>query len=134
MALARRKRYRRNTSTASALASSEAGDRPGSETMESQPVAARSDDLAALSHRQVAESIPRALLRYTLHADGRIGLRQLNSRGRALWELEAWQIERDPELLWSLVDAGLYERLQASLLRSAERLTPWHAEWPITTP
>jgi len=102
--------------------------------MESQPVAARSDDLAALSHRQVAESIPGALLRYTLHADGRIGLRQLNSRGRALWELEAWQIERDPELLWSLVDAGLYERLQASLLRSAERLTPWHAEWPITTP
>jgi len=85
-------------------------------------------------YRSLAESIPGALLRYTLHADGRESAQALSSRCRSVWELQPQQIEQDPTLLWDMVEMGALDALRASLWASAATLAPWQAEWQISTP
>ncbi len=91
-------------------------------------------DSGSASFRRLAESIPGALLSFGLQADGRLSLQALSSRCQQLWELEPALVEQDTDLLWRMVDAAERPALCASVQRSAQALTPWQAEWPITTP
>ncbi len=91
-------------------------------------------DSGSASFRRLAESIPGALLSFGLQADGRLSLQALSSRCQQLWELEPALVEQDTALLWQMVDAAEQPALCASVQQSAQALTPWQAEWPITTP
>ena len=84
--------------------------------------------------RLVAESIPGAFFRYTLHADGRDSVEPLNSRCWEIWGLAADEVGDDPRLLWRLVTAAELPELIASLAASAKAMSRWHAEWTITMP
>jgi PAS domain S-box-containing protein len=102
--------------------------------MESLHGAAMAEMPDDISYRSLAESIPGALLRYTLHGDGRESVRALSSRCLSIWELTPQQIEQDPTLIWDQVDLIDIEALQESLRVSAASLSAWQAEWKIGTP
>ena len=84
--------------------------------------------------RLVAESIPGALLHYTLQVDGREATVFMNSRCESLWEVTQDAVTRQPQLLWAMLTAEELAAVRASIEQSARTLSPWRAEWAINTP
>ncbi len=78
----------------------------------------------------LAENMPGVLFRYILHPDGRYSMPYVSAGCHDVWEIEAAQ----PQLLWEAVHPDDREALQASLLASAETLSPWSYEWRIIVP
>ncbi len=86
------------------------------------------------SFRQLASSVPGALSEYELFPDGTELVHYMSSGCFDLWELEAEEVENHAARLWEMVHEDDLEAMQASVVESAEGLTPWTHEWRITTP
>ncbi len=84
--------------------------------------------------RDVTRSIPGAIIRYVLHPDGSDEVAYMSPGCVDLWEVEAHQVEQNPHLLWDAIHPDDVPRIRASVMESAQTLTPWTYEWRITTP
>lgn len=86
------------------------------------------------SFREMAENVPGALFRYMRRADGSDTVVYMSPRCEELWEVDAASIEHDATRLWEQVHPDDLPGMAASVMESAEVLTPWYWEWRITTP
>ncbi|MGA1132047.1 MAG: PAS domain-containing protein [Prochlorotrichaceae cyanobacterium] len=83
--------------------------------------------------RELTNSVPGAIIHYVLHADGSDRVMYMSPGCQDLWEVQPQDLEKDAQLLWNLVHPEDLAAMQASILASAEHLTPWRWEWRITT-
>lgn len=93
---------------------------------------------AALQHRDnqladLAQSIPGALIRYTLHPNGEFSVNYLNPGCESIWEVGARQVAAQPEILWNMVWPEDLPAMQAAVMESARSLKLWSHHWRIST-
>lgn len=84
--------------------------------------------------RLTATNVPGAIFRYIQYPDGRNRVFYLNPMCERLWGVPAEAAAEDGEHLWQLVHPEDREATWQSVLRSAETLTPWFAQWRIIHP
>ncbi|PZO36620.1 MAG: two-component response regulator [Shackletoniella antarctica] len=82
----------------------------------------------------VAANLPGAIFRYYLRPDGSDGVLYMSPSCTRLWEVEAEAVVADATLLWQVVHPDDLPAMQASVMASAQTLTPWNFTWRITTP
>ena len=83
--------------------------------------------------RELTNSVPGAIIHYVIHPDGSDQVIYMSPGCQDLWEVQPQDLEKDAKLLWNLVHPEDLAAMQASILASAEHLTPWRWEWRITT-
>ncbi len=86
------------------------------------------------SFRDVAENLPEALFRYLLRPNGTDSVLYMSPRCFDLWEVKAEVVMLDASPLWQVVDPDDLPAMKASVMRSAQELSPWYHEWRIITP
>lgn len=79
----------------------------------------------------IAESIPGAVFRYTLHPDGTDAVDYMSSGCREIWEVSHEEIESDATKLWDCIVDGEAAGMEASIKRSARILELWQHRWSI---
>lgn len=84
--------------------------------------------------RNMAMSLPGALIQFGLHPDGQEILHYISPGCQDLWEVDVDTLQGNPALLWSMVLAEDLAELRSTMLESAETLNPLHQEWRILTP
>lgn len=84
--------------------------------------------------QDVTRSIPGAIIRYVLHPDGSDEVAYMSPGCLELWEVEAHQVEQKPYLLWDAIHPDDVPGMRASIIESAQTLTPWTHEWRIIAP
>ena len=84
--------------------------------------------------REMAASVPGAIIRYILRPDGTDGASYMSPGCYELWEIEAAIAEQDVSRLWVLTEPADLPAMQASIAASARTLETWDHEWRITTP
>ena len=82
----------------------------------------------------VAANLPGAIFRYCLRPDGTDGVLYMSPGCTRLWEVAAEAVVADATLLWQMVHPDDLPAMQASVMASAQTLTPWNCAWRITTP
>ncbi len=82
----------------------------------------------------VAANLPGAILRYRLCPDGTDGILYMSPGCDRLWEIEAEAVINDARLLCSMICPDDLPGMRASVMASAQALTPWNWNWRITTP
>lgn len=86
------------------------------------------------SFRQTIGSVPGALFQYELFPDGAELMHYVSPGCFELWELEAEEVELNVGLLWAMVYEDDVVAMKASVMKSADELSPWLHEWRIITP
>ncbi len=99
---------------------------------QSHPTQALQESLLNFQH--MAENVPGALFQYIQYHDGRNQVTYMSPRCVELWELPPEQIEQDSSLLWQMVHPDDLPAMAASVVESAQTMSPWYFEWRITTP
>ncbi|MBL6431921.1 MAG: PAS domain-containing protein [Alphaproteobacteria bacterium] len=84
--------------------------------------------------RALAENVPGAIFRYSVHADGTHEIHDLSPGCEALWELSAEEIGKDPSRIWEMIHPDDVAALSASVLESANSLKPWTQSWRLIPP
>ncbi len=82
----------------------------------------------------VAANLPGAIFRYRLYPDGTDSILYMSPGCNRLWEVEAATVVADASILWAMVHPDDRPAMYASVLASAQALTPWNFAWRITTP
>ena len=83
--------------------------------------------------RDITASVPGAIIRYIMHPDGSDTVTYMSEGCFELWEIEGHLVEQNPQMLWDAVHPDDLQNMQASVMESAETLSPWSQEWRITT-
>ncbi len=83
--------------------------------------------------RDITTSVPGAIIRYILYADGSDRVSYMSPGCFDLWELETRVAEQNPQILWDAIHPDDLPGMQASVMESAQTLSPWSWEWRITT-
>jgi signal transduction histidine kinase/ActR/RegA family two-component response regulator len=93
------------------------------------------DRLERLNERfgDLAENVPGAIFRYVLHPDGRDEVEYMSPGCLDIWEVSAEDIRDTPARLWEIIVPEDVPGMQASILRSAEQLSPWQHRWRVVT-
>lgn len=81
--------------------------------------------------RDIAESIPGAVFRYTLRPDGTDAVDYMSSGCREIWEVAPEEIEQDASRLWDCIVEGDAAGMEASIKRSARTCDLWQHRWSI---
>ena len=84
--------------------------------------------------RRLVANSPGMLYQYRLHPDGRDDFPFVGYNCLSIFEIEPSCLQKDAKVLWTMTQAHDRQRLQESLLRSAQQLSPWKLEWQIITP
>ncbi|MEB3209939.1 MAG: PAS domain-containing protein [Leptolyngbyaceae bacterium] len=84
--------------------------------------------------RNMAASVPGAIIRYVLHPDGSDTVSYMSPGCYELWEIEEEVVADNPGVLWQVVHSEDVSAMQASVAESARTLERWYHEWRITTP
>ncbi len=92
-------------------------------------------ELEATNERfsDMAANVPGAIFRYILHADGQDTVEYMSPGCLDIWEVSAEEIATSPSLLWDIIVPEDVPGMQASIGRSAERLTAWQHCWRVVT-
>jgi diguanylate cyclase (GGDEF)-like protein len=89
------------------------------------------DDTAYILER-FADNLPGAAFIYTQAPDGLHTIEFLNDRCSDVWGISTEEIGTDPTALWAMVHQDDLASLQASVVKSAQDLSVWEAEFRIT--
>lgn len=81
--------------------------------------------------RDVAESVPGAVFRYTLHPDGTDTVDYMSSGCREIWEVSPEEMQNDASKLWECIVESDAAGMQASVQRSARTFELWQHRWSI---
>ncbi len=84
-------------------------------------------------YRTIVESVPGAVLRYKIDANGVDSLLFLSKGAKNVWEFEPEEVMNDVSLLWKTVQPEDLPGLQESILKSAANLTEWDHVWRLNT-
>lgn len=85
--------------------------------------------------QNTADNIPGVLFQYKLFPDGTDQMLQLTKQAADLWKYSAEECMENVELIWNQTKGGGdYEKVQRSVLRSAELLEPWHCKYRSRQP
>jgi PAS domain S-box-containing protein len=81
--------------------------------------------------RKIAAHVPGVLFQHQRWPDGRASFPFLSQRCEALFGVGAAALSGDASVMLRRVDPTEREPVLASILRSAQGLTPWHAEFSV---
>ncbi len=84
--------------------------------------------------QNMAANVPGAIFRYLLRPDGSDSLLYMSPGCHSLWEVAAQEIMADVSILWKMIHPDDLAAMQASVMDSAQTLSPWFWAWRITTP
>ncbi|MEL7069192.1 MAG: ATP-binding protein [Cyanobacteria bacterium J06581_3] len=79
-------------------------------------------------------NVPGVLYQFCLQADGTYSVPYVSPACKDLYELSDRTIQSDPEKLLALIHSDDRTALEQSIQKSAETLSAWNIEHPITTP
>ena len=83
---------------------------------------------------RMADNVPGMIYQWKLFPDGILCFPYVSSGCRELYELEASQIQENPELIFAMVAPDHLPALQQAIAISAQTLENWEYEWRSTTP
>ncbi|MBO6758801.1 MAG: EAL domain-containing protein [Roseibium sp.] len=81
--------------------------------------------------QDMAENIPGAIYQYDILPDGTDQIVYLGPGCTDIWELSWEDIKGDPSRLWQMIDPDDLPAMQASVVKSAETLSPWDHKWRV---
>lgn len=91
--------------------------------------------IAELRLQNTADNIPGAIFQYILYPDGKDDISYLSKGAEELWGFAADQCMEDIDLIWKQTqDGGDYEKVQDSILKSAETMEPWFCQYRSRLP
>lgn len=83
--------------------------------------------------RTIANNIPGVILQYILYPNGSDGLLYISSGSIDLWGVPAEEAIIDVNKIWACTLPEDIPEMRASILHSAETMTPWRHDWRIRT-
>jgi PAS domain S-box-containing protein len=90
---------------------------------------------AEIRLQNTSDNIPGVIYQYVLHPDGTDEILHLTKGAKDLWKHDAAQCMAEPDVIWDQIKAGGdYEKLQKSIVESAETHAPWHCQYRSRQP
>lgn len=83
---------------------------------------------------QFIANVPGMIYQFVLQADGRHQFSYVSSSCIDLFELDAVTVQQNSDVIWQCIHPEDCDSLNASIMASAETLSPWEFEWRIITP
>jgi len=84
--------------------------------------------------RNLTKNVPGVIYQFVLRPDGSSAFTYISPRFQDIYEIEAAAVVRDSQVLWQLIASEDAVAMQRSIAESAQTLSPWKAEYRITTP
>ena len=82
----------------------------------------------------LAENVPGMIYQFCLNSDGTMSIPYVSSGCQPIYDLEAQQIQQQPEVLFSMLHPDDEAQFQQTILASAQTLQKWEQQWRIITP
>ncbi|MEO1376354.1 MAG: PAS domain S-box protein [Cyanobacteria bacterium J06635_10] len=82
----------------------------------------------------LADNVPGMIYQFCLNADGTTSIPYVSSGSQKIYEVEAQQIQQQPEIIFSMLHPDDEAQLSKTILESAQKLQKWEHSWRIITP
>lgn len=83
-----------------------------------------------LQLKSLTDNLPGVVFQYLLHPDGKDQILFASEGSYNVWGLSPQECIDSPEKIWQQIEAGGHlDKMVESIRKSAENLSPWHAEW-----
>tara|TARA_R100001143_G_scaffold63592_2_gene73065 strand:+ start:1138 stop:5292 length:4155 start_codon:yes stop_codon:yes gene_type:complete len=85
--------------------------------------------------QNISDNIPGAIFQYILHPDGTDRIAYLSKGAELLWGHSADECMENIDVIWNQTrNGGDFEKVQNSILRSAETMEPWYCQYRSMMP
>lgn len=90
---------------------------------------------AELQLKSLTDNLPGVIFQYLLHPEGKDQILYISEGSYKVWGLSPQECMSSPEKIWQQIEAGgNKDDVVASIMKSAEHLSPWYAEWKNISP
>ena len=82
----------------------------------------------------LADNVPGMIYQFCLSPDATVSIPYASSGSQQIYEVEAQQIQQQPEIILSMLHPDDETKLNQTILDSAQTLQKWELQWRIITP